>query len=293
MKWKCGLLLICFLAVGLSLYHQKDKKVLPPMEEETIYVEVSTNQGVKLVSLDEYLIGVVAGEMPLSFEDEALKAQIVASRTFAFSRGLKVDDTTSSQVYLSNDQLRQQWKEDYEKNYLRLKRLVQETKQDVLTYQGNYISALFFSSSNGYTENNEDYFNVSATPYLRSKESHWDLTIDPYNQRIKEYTIDELEKIFGISPISFVIQSYKTSGRVAYVKVGETTYTGREIREKLGLASSDFTIEKQGDHYIFQTSGYGHGVGMSQYGAQGMALEGYTYQDILLYYYENVEIEQY
>ena len=127
MKWKCCLLLICFLAVGMALHHQKKQEVIPSLEEEKIYVEVTMNDGVKLVPLEEYLIGVVAGEMPLSFEDEALKAQIVASRTFAFSRGLKVDDTTSSQVYLNDDRLRQQWKEDYGKNRARLERLIQET----------------------------------------------------------------------------------------------------------------------------------------------------------------------
>ena len=169
---------------------------------------------------------------------------------------------------------------------------MEATKGEVLTYQGQYISALFFSSSNGKTENNEDYFNTVSVPYLRSVDSSWDLEVSSQVYREKSFTKEELNQIFETDDFTLTILSYKESGRVDQVDVSGKTYTGREIREKLGLASSDFDIEQEGDTYIFHTVGYGHGVGMSQYGAQGMAEEGYDYRTILTYYYQGVEIEK-
>lgn len=254
-------------------------------------VNVTQTSGEVLsLDLEEYLIGVVAGEMPLSFEDEALKAQIVASRTYVLSRTLNVDSTTSSQVYLSKEQLKQQWQSNYEQNYARLKKLVESTHQQVIKYNNEYISALFFASSNGQTENSEDYFVSSGLPYLRSVESKWDLTICPTIHRTKHYTFDELKALFGFDVSEIHIDSLKNSHRVNSVTINNHSYTGRQVRELLKLASSDFTVEKDSTGFIFNTVGSGHGVGMSQYGANGMALEGYDYESILKYYYQGVEI---
>lgn len=152
-------------------------------------------------------------------------------------------------------------------------------------YYGNV-----FSSSNGYTENVEDYFDSSALPYLRSVDCHWDLSIDPTNSRSKTFTKQELKEKFNCDSLDFNIIAYKKSGRVGTLSVGGKNYSGRKVREILGLASSCFTIKYENGKYTFNTLGSGHGVGMSQYGAQGMALEGASYKEILNHFYTNVEI---
>lgn len=268
-------------------------KIAPPLSEVNDVVQVTHSDGsVSEVDLEEYVVGVVSAEMPCSFDEEALKAQAVASRTYVLSRNLVVDDSTSSQVYEDQVAREEKWKENFSTNEAKIEACVEATKGEVLTYEGQYISALFFSSSNGKTENNEDYFNTVSVPYLRSVDSSWDLEVSNQVYREKSFTIDELNDIFQTENFEISILSYKESGRVDLVRIGTREYTGREIREKLGLASSDFDVERGGDSYIFHTVGYGHGVGMSQYGAQGMAEEGYDYREILTYYYQGVEIEK-
>lgn len=268
-------------------------KIAPPLSEVNDVVQVTHSDGsVSEVDLEEYVVGVVSAEMPCSFDEEALKAQAVASRTYVLSRNLVVDDSTSSQVYEDQVAREEKWKENFSTNEAKIEACVEATKGEVLTYEGQYISALFFSSSNGKTENNEDYFNTVSVPYLRSVDSSWDLEVSNQVYREKSFTIDELNDIFQTENFEISILSYKESGRVDLVRIGTREYTGREIREKLGLASSDFDVEHVGDSYVFHTVGYGHGVGMSQYGAQGMAEEGYDYREILTYYYQGVEIEK-
>lgn len=259
-------------------------------ESKDYIVEVKTQTKTLKLDLDEYLVGVLAGEMPASFELEALKAQAVASRTFVLSRNLKVDNTTNSQVYLTDEQMKKNWGSDYETNKKKITEAVQSTHNEVMTYNGEYISALFFSSSNGKTVNSEDYFSGEVA-YLKAVDSHWDLTIDPTNTRTKTFTKSQIAKAFGISSPTIKITSYTSSGYVDKVIINNQEYTGREVREKLGLASSCFQIELTSNGYKFTTKGSGHGVGMSQYGAQAMAKEKKTYQDILNHYYQNIQIE--
>lgn len=259
-------------------------------EEEPVKVAVTINNSINYVNLDDYLLGVVAGEMPANFEKEALKAQVVASRTYVYNRELSVDNTTNSQVYLNTEEMKEKWGDNYDEYYQKITDAIAETKNEVMMYQGDYISALFFSSSNGYTENVEDYFDSSPLPYLRSVDSHWDLTIDPKNIRQVSFEKSELESKFDCNNLDFNIIAYKKSGRVATLSVGGKNYSGRQVREKLGLSSSCFTINYENGKYVFTTKGSGHGVGMSQYGAQAMALEGASYKDILNHYYTDIEI---
>lgn len=256
--------------------------------KEDDYVTVSTNMGEIQLSIEEYIIGVVSAEMPVTFELEALKAQAVASRTFVYSRNLKVDDTVNSQVYQNDEKLREKWKDNYEEYINKVKKAVNETKGQVITYKGEMIHAFFFSSSNGSTNNSEDYWSTSY-PYLVSVSSPYD-HIKKDNERVKEISIDEINQIFDMEIKNIEILELYENDYVKKVKVNSKIYTGKEIRELCQLASSSFSIEKKNDSYIFQTSGYGHGVGMSQYGAQGMAKEGYTYIEILKHYYKDVEI---
>lgn len=260
-----------------------------PVKKATT-VAVTMNGTVHTINLDEYLLGVVAGEMPASFEVEALKAQVVASRTFVYSRSLQVDNTTNTQVYLTDEQMQKNWQGQYEEKKAKINQAIQETKDQVMKYNGEYISALFFSSSNGYTENSEDYFAGGSIPYLKSVPCSWDLQIDPKVKRDKSFTKEQLQEKFACKNLDFSITSYKKSGRVQTLIVDGKEYTGRQVRELLGLASSCFTIERQDNQYVFTTLGSGHGVGMSQYGAQGMALEGKKYDEILKYFYTGIEI---
>ena len=204
------LIVIIFLSMGQSQGNKEDDEVIKEVKkEENVKVAVTVNDDVNYVDLDEYLLGVVAGEMPANFEKEALKAQVVASRTYVYNRNLSVDNTTNTQVYLDDSEMKKKWGDNYNEYYEKIKSAVAETKNEVMMYQGDYISALFFSSSNGYTENVEDYFDSSALPYLRSVDSHWDLTIDPKNTRQMTFTKSELESKFSCENLDFNIIAYK------------------------------------------------------------------------------------
>lgn len=240
--------------------------------------------------LEEYLLGVVASEMPVSFELEALKAQAIAARTFVAAREFYVDDTTASQVYKSDDELKAQWGENYPSYIEKIKKAVDETHGKILTYQGEPITAAFFSSSNGTTNNSQDYW-LNEVEYLKAVDSHWDNEVKENGKEITFSKADLASKLgfTSIDNIS-VIENYE-NGYVKNVQVNQQVLTGRKVREMLSLPSSSFTIALDGDSVIFYSLGSGHGIGMSQYGANGMALEGFTYDEILAHYYQNVKIE--
>lgn len=291
-----GVILTVALWGGLHQVKEVPKKVVPvkqetpKVEKKAATVAVTMAGTVHTIELEEYLVGVVAGEMPVSFELEALKAQVVASRTFVYSRSLQVDNTTNTQVYLTDEQMKKNWQDKYEEKKAKIEQAIAQTKGQVMKYNGEYISALFFSSSNGYTENSEDYFIGGSIPYLKSVPCSWDLQIDPRVKRDKTFTKEQLQEKFSCKNLDFSITSYKKSGRVQTLIVDKKEYTGRQVRELLGLASSCFTIDVKDNQYVFTTLGSGHGVGMSQYGAQGMALEGKKYDEILKYFYTGIEI---
>ena len=289
------LFFICLLITGILFLQKQDfnpqeqPSKLKPKSSQDYIVQVQTKQKTLQVPLDDYLVGVIAGEMPASFEVEALKAQAVASRTFVLSRNLKVDNTTNSQVYLSDEQMKKNWGKSYDQNKEKIQKAVKDTHNQVLTYKGDYISALFFSSSNGNTVNCGDYF-AGDKVYLKAVNSKWDIEEDPQFIRTKTFTKKQLANIFGIDSVKMQIMSYTKSGYVQKVIVNNKEYSGREIREKLNLASSCFQIVLTSKGYKFITKGSGHGVGMSQYGAQGMAKENKNYKDILNHYYQNVDL---
>lgn len=286
------LITIILIFISFSLFTPTKKLLTKKYQyvEKDVYVSVTDNGDTKKILLDDYLLGVVAGEMPASFEIEAIKAQVVASRTFVYSRLLSVDNTTNTQVYLTDEQMKDSWNSHYEEYKEKVKKAIQETKGEIITYNGECISALFYSSSNGKSENVENYFAGSQKAYLVSVDSPWDEKYDSSFIREKRYTKDELNQIFG--DFSYSDITHYPSGRVKNIKINNNVYTGRQVREKLKLASSDFSIRLDNNEYVFTTKGSGHGVGMSQYGAQGMAKEGYNYKDILKHYYQGIEISK-
>ncbi|MGY4688427.1 stage II sporulation protein D [Salibacterium sp. K-3] len=282
-----------------------DQQPLAQLDEESdrsIPVFRSETETVEQTGLEEYVAGVVASEMPAEFEMEALKAQALTARTYAAKQlaspskidlpeGALVTDTTMHQVYQSEEELKKAWGEDFEWKMDKVEEAVRATEGQVLTYEGKPITAAFFSTSNGYTENAEDYWQ-NPEPYLQSVESPWDEESPRYKNSIR-IPVAEVEQALGISlqnGDTGTIVSRTESSRVEEMKIGGETFEGREIREKLDLDSTDFTVSRDGSSMIFSTKGWGHGVGMSQYGADGMAAEGKTYDEILKHYYRGVEI---
>lgn len=263
---------------------------IEPVKQE-ITVHRSNGEIINL-SMTDYLIGVVASEMPAEFNLEALKAGAVTARTYALKKledGGVLTDTVSTQVYSDNTQLREKWGSSFDKYYNKIKEAVEATDNVVIKYQGSLISALYFSTSNGYTESAKEVFGYDI-PYLQSVESEVDKETTPYLRTIEKSEL-EILNILGITNLSNIeVISRTSSGRVKEMKIDNKVYSGTELRNLLGLRSTDFTIEVKDGTVKITTKGYGHGVGMSQYGANKLASQGYSYQDIIKHYYTNVEI---
>ncbi|GAA0436458.1 stage II sporulation protein D [Lentibacillus halophilus] len=272
------------------------------MGDSPFSVEVAraSADNVENVPLETYVSRVVASEAPAEFEMEALKAQALAARTYIVNRMMHqenpdapdVSDTTNDQVYHNEQELRKTMGKNYNKEMKKIKKAVKATKDEILTYENKPITPAYFSTSNGYTENSEDYWK-NKVPYLRSVKSPWDKNSPKFLDQ-KIFSMTEIEKRLGtelpaIGNLSMKI-SRTESKRVKQLTIGKNSYTGRDVRKKLGLRSSDFSIEKKNGHLIFTTKGFGHGIGMSQFGANGMAKEGKTYKDILNHYYQDVNI---
>ena len=260
-----------------------------------IYVRVKRKNGETInIELEEYIIGVVGAEMPASFNSQALMAQAIIARTYALksiSTGKILTDTESTQSYKSIEELRYMWGSSYNTYYNKIKNAIDSTQGLYLTYNGSYIEAVYHSTSNGKTE---DAINVwgNSFPYLVSVESEYDSS-NPSFIKEKNISYSELSTKLKIDvnvDTEFNILSKTIGDRIEIIEVDGTRYTGIEFRNILGLRSADFDIEKNDTGVVFTTRGYGHGVGMSQYGANGMAKAGYTYEQILKHYYRGVSI---
>ncbi|MTT31008.1 stage II sporulation protein D [Terrilactibacillus sp. BCM23-1] len=282
---------------------QKSKVKTPNI---TVSVYRENLKKTQKVPFNDYLVGVVGSEMPAKFDLEALKAQTLAARTYIISHllglgstslpdGGQVTDTTQNQVYKNDQELRKIWGKDYSWKIKKIRQAVLETADQIIMYKGEPISTpSFFSTSNGYTEDAKDYWS-SNIPYLQSVSSPWDKASPKYKVTEKQ-SVSTVEQKLNITlpsadgPIGKVTK--RTEGkRIATFKIGNKTFTGREIREALNLRSTDFSMTKKGNQVSIKTIGYGHGVGMSQYGAEGMAKEGANYKQILSHYYKGTSIQ--
>ena len=229
------------------------------------------------------------------------RAQAVAARSYvmtqierSINKEYDVVDTVMNQVYLDNSKLMAAWKESYTDNINKIKLAVLSTKGEYIAYNGKVAEALFFSTSPGVTENSEDVF-TNKVEYLRSVDSHWD-EISPSYSMTKTFDIKEFYNLLSLNyqdELNIEITSKTSTGRVKKIKINGKELTGSFVYSKLGLKSTYFEIIKDGTKIIVKNKGYGHGVGMSQYGAQGMALDGYTYDQILKHYYTDVEIKKF
>lgn len=259
--------------------------------------------------LEEYLMGVVSGEMPASYSLEAVKAQAVAARTYTLysiqhggcKTNPKADICTSSsccQTYNSEKREHDKWGAQYAYYHSVIAKAVMDTAGEVMLYNGKVIDAMYHGASGGWTENSENVY-TNAIPYLRSVESAHEIG----SRQTGQVTFDRaafVERVNGARPNAHMTlenleSQIKTlslypSGRVEKLQLGEDVITGKTARKIFGLDSSMFTVELTDTQVIFHTKGFGHGVGMSQAGANGMAADGADYKTILTHYYTGVSI---
>lgn len=264
--------------------------------DNNIYVNVRRNNGnIEKFELEEYIIGVVGAEMPASFNKEALKAQSVVARTYALKsikNNKQLTSDNSTQNFKDNNELKKMWGSSYNTYYNKIKSAVLETKGLYLSYNNDYVDAVYHSTSNGNTED-AVYVWGNSVPYLKSVSSEYDNTNKNYNSAIT-LTYNEISNKLKNSidnNTKFNIISRTSGNRVKEMEINGITYSGVEFRKLLNLRSADFSIENNGANVVISTNGYGHGVGMSQYGANGMANNGSSYTDILLHYYTGVSIK--
>lgn len=294
----------------------------PPVEEikeKTYQISVyntSLNQSLEM-DLEEYIKGVLAAEMPADFDMEALKAQATAARTYAYGRlagiyqskqGVHdgIDVCTNSahcQAWTSKENALKKWNIFFaSRNWSKIEKAVDSTKGMIVVYNNEIANTLFHASSPGKTENSEEVWSGVSVPYLRSVDSSGEEASKGYITTITLKTSELLEKLRKAHPEaeftksilkSMKILNYTTGERVNTLKIGDTLIKGTEFRSLLGLRSAYFKLEwvdNKSDELKITTKGFGHGVGMSQWGADSLAKKGGTYIEILKHYYSGVDV---
>lgn len=287
------------------------EETLPSAQEQVAVYDHQSGQ-IMTLGLEDYLVGVVAAEMPASFELEALKAQAVAARTFACSRLWSeaaasdapyrlTTDPATCQAWISDSEMQDRWGGQYAANRAKIVQAVAETQGEILTYQGKVIEPVYHAScGGGRTESARDVWG-SDRPYLVSVVC--DHPPDKHTQLKTTLSLAEVDQKLGsdaavvsaasgehTSPLAILASS--ASDRVLKMRVGTKQYSGTEVRKALGLESSLIRIDQAGDAVTFTTNGYGHGVGMCQYGADHYAQLGWDYQAILKHYYTGVSLNR-
>ena len=294
----CLIILIPCLIVTLFIKDDEIKFIYK--SNMNVRVKMTETNEIISVPFEDYIVGVLAGEMPVSFELEALKAQAVAARSYVMNKiaynkdkDYDVVDTVMNQVYLDNEYLKKVWKDDYTEKINKIKTAVLETYNEYLEYDGKVVDAMFFSTSVGKTENSEEVFSNNV-PYLRSVDSSWD-SISPVYEVNYTFKLDEFYKKLNLSyseKVSIKIISQTSTGRIKKLIINDVLFDSSNVVNSLNLKSNYFIISQNNDEIKITTKGYGHGVGMSQYGAQAMALNGYKYDEILSHYYQGVIIKK-
>ena len=295
------------LNVGVKAYEDPEQKQIvteavviesEPVRPVTVAIRLIDNGTVQEWDLEDYLVGVVLAEMPASFEMEALKAQAVVARTYTVrakeGKGKHDDgdicgDSTCCQGYLAPA--------DYsgtEEALSKVRDAVRSTAGQVLIYDGNLIEATYFSCSGGTTEDAVAVWGTDV-PYLQSVRSPGEENATYYTDSV-QFSVEEFASRLGIDLTGKSSQwlgkvRYTAGGGVESMIIGGLSFRGTELRKLLGLRSTAFSMKATEETVTITTRGYGHRVGMSQYGADAMALLGSTYGEILAHYYQGAELE--
>ena len=277
---------------------------LPESEEIMVWIDGDLTK----MPMEEYLVGVVAAEMPASYEMEALKAQAVAARTYtqykknhggcAAHTGADICcDSSHCQAFITTEEMAENWGSDSSDYIQKIVSAVNDTSGEMIYYDGEEIQVFFHASAGGRTENSENVYS-EALPYLVSVDSQGEESSSKYYGEVEISRDKFIKKMKAFSPsISFdakALIGHTTrfdSGRVQSIEIGSESFTGREIRQIFSLNSANFTVEEDSDQIKFATIGFGHGVGMSQTGANAMAKKNADYIQILTHYFTGVTVK--
>lgn len=316
--------IVCF-AIPILFTKKQEKPTIansqeennPPIVESYDYKQYNTvalwhskTNTVEKIELDEYLYGVVSAEMPANFEEEALKAQAVVARTYTIYKiihnankheGATIcDDASCCQAWISKEDRLAKWEEqERDSNWNKIVNAVDTTKGKMITYQGEPINAFFHSNSGGKTETTLNVWGGDGYPYLQSVATSGEEAYSQYQSEViltKQTFIDKIKEKHSDFEIDFSqenaiqILEYTEAGRVKTIRMGNKEFSGVEVRSLLNLKSANFTVEIQEENIKFSVIGYGHGVGMSQTGADSMAKQGNNYEEIIKHFYTGVEI---
>jgi len=295
---------------GTEIIEKNDQQTFYP-DDADIQVRVKDSDRVLTMDLHSYLLGVVSAEMPAAFPAEALKAQAVAARTFTYSRMKAAKEgkpshndadvcTSAShcKAYMPWEEIKSKWEELGRDDYVeKVEKAVRETNGEVIVYNEEPIIAVFHAASGKYTENAKDVWG-SEVPYLKSVESP---DGEEYTKKVT-FSADEFQSlfiaknpdaVFGDQPSEWIGEIVKSeAGGVIRITIGGVQVSGSVVRSIFNLASANFDIKADRDKVMFSSRGYGHCVGMSQYGARALALKGKDYREILSWYYTGIEIKK-
>ena len=283
-------------------YNYEKYKTIKLLHSETMQIEE--------LNIDEYLYGVVSSEMPANFELEALKAQAVVARTYTIYQIIHnsskhenadiCDNYSCCQAWISKEERLSKWNsEEAESNWNKIVQAVNETKGKIVTYNKQPINAFFHANSGGVTESSLNIWSEIDYPYLKSVETSGEEGYTQYASKVilnQQEVLKKIQTKYEDCIIDFEQQdSIKilentSSGRVKTIKIGNKEIAGTEARTLLGLKSTNFAVAIEGENIIFSVTGYGHGVGMSQTGADSLAKQGLKYEEIIKHFYTNVEI---
>lgn len=284
-----------------------DIHIVPGMDKPSQFITVYDHKlgGTTQMDMEDYVFHALSGEMFASYQPEALKAQACAIRTYVeykiqhggcskYEDADVCTDYTSCLAFSRDEEMQEKWGDQYSEYAEKMRKAATDTQGEIITYEGEPINALFFSNAAGHTDDVQNVFGGNLE-YLKGVESYE--TPDSFKyEEVVNFTKDEFfaklrEKYPEITEGEIEILSRDDSDRVQTVQIGENQLSGTEVRTALTLNSTNFTITESGGDLVFDVKGYGHGVGLSQAGAEEMAKRGYDYQDILKHYYTGVEIE--
>lgn len=286
-------------------------------EVNEIKVLITSTGEIKQMHLDEYLKGVVASEMPASYEQEALKAQAVVARSYTLNKiennlgknisehnGADIcDNVNHCQAWITKEDRLARWEEkDRQAYWDKICLAVDSTKGEIITYDGKVINAFFHSNSGGKTESPVEVWGGSI-PYLQTVETSGEDAYTQYSSKLeisKENFISKMKEKYSQFEIDFSnineaikVEKYTEGGRVKSVKIGNVSLSGVDVRKIFNLKSANFDVKIEENKIIFDVRGYGHGVGMSQTGANTLAKEGKSYQDIINHFYKDIKIDKF